>query len=115
LRDLWAIGKGVMAGSINWAAFAIGGGALAIILLLKRHKRVPGILIAVIAATVIAGLLQLADRAGVSVLGPLPQGLPAFQIPCLPFGGGVHDSEFHPKFSFRRSFSEPRRRRTSKL
>ncbi len=83
LRDLRAIGKGILAGSINWAAFAIGGGALVCILLLKRHKRVPGILIAVFAATAIAGLLQLADRAGVSVLGPLPQGLPVFQIPLI--------------------------------
>lgn len=83
LRDIWAIGKAILAGSINWAAFAIGAGALAVILLLKRHRRVPGILIAVLGATVIAGLLQLADRAGVSVLGPLPQGLPAFQIPVI--------------------------------
>src|SRR6478735_6868877 len=39
LHDLWAICKGILAGSINWPAFAIGGGALAIILLLKRNKR----------------------------------------------------------------------------
>jgi MFS superfamily sulfate permease-like transporter len=31
----------------------------------------------------VAGLLQLADRAGISVLGPLPQGLPAFRIPLI--------------------------------
>ncbi len=83
LRDLWAIGKGILVGSINWAAFAVGGAALVVILLLKRHKRVPGILIAVLAATIIAGMLQLAERAGVSVLGPLPQGLPIFQIPLI--------------------------------
>ena len=51
------------------------------ILLLKGSKRVPGILIAVVGATVVVGVLDLAARAGVSVLGPLPQGLPAFAIP----------------------------------
>ncbi len=59
----------------------IGAGTLAVILLLKRSKRVPGILIAVVGATVVVGVLDLAARAGVSVLGPLPQGLPAFAIP----------------------------------
>src|ERR1700752_5092648 len=70
LRDLWAMGEGIFAGRINWAALAIGGGALAIILLLKSNKRVPGILVAVVAATLVAGLLDLVNRAGISVLGP---------------------------------------------
>jgi high affinity sulfate transporter 1 len=83
LRDLWAIGEGVFAGRINWAAFALGSASLAIILLLKRNKRVPGILIAVVAATLVAGLLDLAERAGISVLGSLPQGLPTFEIPLI--------------------------------
>ena len=34
-------------------------------------------LIAVVAATLVVGVFDLATRAGVSVLGPLPQGLPA--------------------------------------
>ena len=67
----------------NWTAFAIGAGTLAVILLLKSNKRVPGILIAVVGATVIVGTLDLASRADVSVLGPLPQGLPAFTIPWI--------------------------------
>ena len=54
-------------------------GTLAVILLLKRSKRVPGILIAVVGATVVVGRFDLATRAGVSVLGPLPQGLPALR------------------------------------
>ena len=83
LRDLLAIGEGIFAGRINWATFAIGGGALAVILLLKGNKRVPGILVAVVAATLVTGLLQLAERAGVSVLGPVPQGLPALEIPLI--------------------------------
>ena len=64
-------------------ALAIGAGSLAVILALKGSKRIPGILVAVAGATVIVGALDLAARAGVSVLGPLPQGLPAFTIPWI--------------------------------
>ena len=52
-------------------------------MLLKRSKRLPGILIAVVGATVAVGVLDLAARAGVSVLGTLPQGLPAFDVPWI--------------------------------
>ena len=83
LRELWAIAEAVLNGKANWIAFAVGAGALAVILLLKNYLRVPGILIAVVGATAIVGSLNLATRADVSVLGPLPQGLPAFTIPWI--------------------------------
>ena len=83
LRNLWAIAEGVLDGRANWTAFAIGSATLAVILLLKNSQRIPGILIAVVAATAITGLLDLAARADVSVLGPLPEGLPAFAIPWI--------------------------------
>jgi high affinity sulfate transporter 1 len=83
LRELWAIARAVASGKTNWTAAAIGAGTLAVILLLKNNKRIPGILIAVLGATAIVGLFDLAARAGVSVLGPLPQGLPAFAIPSI--------------------------------
>jgi len=83
LRELWAIAKAVVSGKTNWTAFAIGAGSLAVILLLRRDKRIPGILIAVLGATSIVGLFDLATRADISVLGPLPQGLPAFAIPWI--------------------------------
>jgi len=83
LRDLWAVAKAVIDGKANWTAFMIGAGTLAVILLLKGNKRLPGILIAVVGATVVAGVLDLAARADVSVLGSLPQGLPAFAIPWI--------------------------------
>jgi high affinity sulfate transporter 1 len=85
LRNLWAIGGALLANKANWTAFAVGAGALAVILLLKNSKRVPGILIAVIGATAIVGALDLAARADVSVVGPLPQGLPAFAIPWIAY------------------------------
>ncbi|WP_024275604.1 sulfate permease [Hyphomicrobium sp. 802] len=83
LRDIVAIGNGVTSGKTNWTAFAIGAATLAVILLLKRCKVVPGILIAVIGATAVVGMLGLAKSAGVSVLGPLPEGLPSFSIPWI--------------------------------
>jgi high affinity sulfate transporter 1 len=83
LRELWAIAGAILGGRANWTAFAIGAGALAVILLLRNSKRVPGVLIAVVGATVIVGAFDLAARADVSVLGPLPQGLPAFRIPWI--------------------------------
>ncbi len=83
LRNLWAIVTAVIDGKTNWTSFMVGAGTLAVILLLKGNKRLPGILIAVAGATVIAGVLDLARRAGVSVLGPLPQGVPSFAIPWI--------------------------------
>ncbi|VVP69716.1 putative sulfate transporter [Pseudomonas fluorescens] len=82
LRNLWAIGSSVLEGKTNWTTFMIGAATLAVILLLKNHKRVPGILIAVAGATVAVGVLDLATQ-GVAVLGSLPQGLPAFAIPWI--------------------------------
>jgi high affinity sulfate transporter 1 len=85
LRNIWAIGESVLAGKTNRTAFLVGAGTLAVILLLKGSKRVPGILIAVVGATVVVGVFDLAARAGVSVLGPLPQGLPSFAIPWITY------------------------------
>jgi high affinity sulfate transporter 1 len=81
LRDLWAIGEAILDGKTNWVGFAVGLGTLLVILLLQNNKRVPGILIAVVGATILVGALGLAARYGVKVLGPLPQGLPALSIP----------------------------------
>ena len=38
LRELWAIGSLVVDGKANWAAFAIGAGTLAVVLLLKKAR-----------------------------------------------------------------------------
>ncbi len=83
LRSIVAIATAIIDGKTNWAAFAIGACALAIILLLRGNKRWPGILIAVVAAIVVVGAFDLSTRANVAVLGPLPQGLPAFTIPWI--------------------------------
>jgi len=82
LRSLWEIGKAVASGKTNPTTFAVGAATLVVILLLSG-KRIPGVLIAVIAATVAVGALDLSTKAGVAVLGPLPQGLPSFTIPWI--------------------------------
>jgi high affinity sulfate transporter 1 len=86
LRNLWRIARAVVGGQPNWATFTIGASTLAVILLLKRFKRVPGILIAVVAATIAVGTLDLGATAGVKVLGPLPRGLPSFAVPWTSLG-----------------------------
>lgn len=83
LRELWSIGEAVLAGKTNWAALAIGLGALATILLLRGNRRVPGILVAVVVAAVLVGMFDLAERHEVSILGSLPQGLPRFAVPWV--------------------------------
>jgi high affinity sulfate transporter 1 len=83
LRSLWKIGDAILEGKTNWAAFGIGLGTLTAILLLERNKQLPGILIAVVGATAVVGTLDLGVRNGVTVLGPLPQGLPGFDIPLI--------------------------------
>jgi high affinity sulfate transporter 1 len=83
LQDLWAIAVAIVEDRTNWTTFLLGAGTLATILQLEGYKRIPGILVAVIAATLVVGALDLGENAGVAVLGSLPQGLPAFVIPWI--------------------------------
>ena len=85
LRQAWSIVENVLAGHTNLMAFAIGGSALALMLLLKRQPRIPGILIAVVAATIVVAGFDLAARSDVSVLGTLPAGLPSPRLPVIHF------------------------------
>ena len=82
VRHIVRIVERLAAGNVNGVAAAIGGGALVIILTLKRWPRVPGLLLAVVGATLVAGAFDLAN-AGVAVLGPLPYGLPSFSVPII--------------------------------
>jgi len=86
LRQSWGIVEKVMTGNTNIATLLIGAGTLALILFLKRWPRLPGILIAVVAATATVAVFDVARRAGVSVLGPLPQGLPSPRVPFAQVG-----------------------------
>lgn len=83
LQQVQAIIDGVLAGRTNLVAFGIGAGALILILVLRRFPRVPGILLAVVGATLLVGALDLGTNAGVVVLGPSPQGLPELALPLI--------------------------------
>jgi high affinity sulfate transporter 1 len=89
LRRVAAIAREVLAGHTNLVAFAIGGGTLLLIFLFKRWPRVPGILIAVVAATLVVAAFDLAPRTGLAVLGSLPQGLPAPHLPLIPMQDAI--------------------------
>ena len=83
LRDLWAIASGVFSGKANLVGTMLGVGTLVAILVLKAHKRMGAILVAMIGAILIADWLDLSQHYGVKVLGAVPQGLPKFSIPWL--------------------------------
>jgi high affinity sulfate transporter 1 len=86
LRQILAFVDAVLSGKTKVAALTVGAGTLAAILLLKRWPRVPAVLVAVVAATLAVGVLDLETRAGVSVLGSLPQGLPSLALPRISAG-----------------------------
>jgi len=83
MRDVVQIVQSILDGKANWAAFAVGASTLAAILVLKRWERIPGLLIAVVGATIAVSVLGLDETAGVKVLGALPQGLPSFVVPWI--------------------------------
>jgi high affinity sulfate transporter 1 len=65
----------------NTTSLAVGVGVLAVLLLLPRlTTRIPAVLVAVVGATVLSALLDLAAD-GVSVIGRLPRGVPAPSVP----------------------------------
>jgi SulP family sulfate permease len=70
----------------NLYCVAIGVGTIVVIRVLKRYApRLPGALIALIFATVLVAALGL-DQQGVSVLGPVPSGLPGLALPAVSLG-----------------------------
>jgi high affinity sulfate transporter 1 len=82
LRNFFQVVEGVIAGKVHWLSFLVGACTLAAIMLLKPYKKIPGILIAVVGATIAVGVFGLADQ-GVKVLGKMPQGLPSFALPWV--------------------------------
>ena len=85
LAQAWGIVLAIAGGRANPVTLAIGASALALILALKRYPRAPGILIAVVAATVFVAVSRVDAQAGVAVLGVLPQGLPTLVLPHIGF------------------------------
>jgi high affinity sulfate transporter 1 len=83
-QELMLLSAGMLAGRINWIACAIGVSCLVIIFSFKRfYPKIPGVLIAVITATIMVGSFNLAENSNIAVVGSLPQGLPQFKIPAV--------------------------------
>ncbi len=65
----------------NPTTLAVGVGVLTVLLVLPRFTtRVPAVLVAVVGATALSALFDLAAK-GVTVVGPLPHGVPAPSVP----------------------------------
>ena len=71
------------AANMHNLSFLFGGGALIVLLLLKRFApRLPGVLIVVAGATYLSYLIGFEEQGG-KVVGLIPQGLPGFSMPPL--------------------------------
>jgi high affinity sulfate transporter 1 len=69
---------------INWTALAVGSACLSLIMLCKIWApKIPGVLLAVVGATLAATMFDLSAKYAVPVVGALPAGLPAFHLPTV--------------------------------
>jgi high affinity sulfate transporter 1 len=83
IASMAAFIQGLLAGSANWVSLALGSATLIFILAFKRFKHFPSMLIAIVGVTLVTGYFNLVNKAGVTVVGVLPQGLPSFTIPWI--------------------------------
>src|SRR6185437_5075644 len=73
---------------VNQTDLAVSAGVIVIVLAARLiTSRIPGLMIAVIAAIIVSRAADLAGR-GVAVLGPVPRSLPHLGLPAL----GLHDA-----------------------
>ena len=81
-RGALGFGRGVVEGRTNPEALVIGGVCLAVILVGRAFApRFPGVLVAVVAATIAVTVLGISDR--LSVVGTVPRGVPLPTIPSV--------------------------------
>ena len=72
----------------HWADVGVSIGVIAVVVVARwTNRRIPGLLIAVIAAITLSWAWGLAGH-GVAVVGPVPRGLPSLEPPAL----GWHDA-----------------------
>ncbi len=84
IREATGLVHGILNRQTNWTAFLIGAVSLIVIAGSKRWlPRIPGVLIAVVGAMTVVALFDLGAKTGISVVGRLPEGLPAFRIPAV--------------------------------
>src|SRR5262245_50209129 len=82
LRDLWSIIQAIFDGKTHLVTAVVGVTTLIVILLLKLWPKVPGVLVAVIGATLAVIFGGLAED-GVAVLGGVASGLPTPMLPII--------------------------------
>jgi SulP family sulfate permease len=70
----------------NWASFAVGASALALLFLLPLwNKKIPAGLVVLFVAIALSAALDLHGNYGVEIVGTMPQGLPSLAFPKVPF------------------------------
>ena len=83
-QEMIALINGLFQGQLNTAALLISTTSMAVILGCKYWApAIPAVLIALIGATLAATVLSHLENAPLSVVGTLPQGLPAFRLPIV--------------------------------
>jgi high affinity sulfate transporter 1 len=85
LAETLAFAEGVMTGLTNPADLVIGLACIGVIVGFKAGlPKIPGVLVAVVAATGVVAVTGAAATWSVATVGPLPQGLPRPTLPALP-------------------------------
>jgi high affinity sulfate transporter 1 len=71
-------------GGTNWATFAIGAGALALLYGLEaRDPRAPGPLMIMVGGILMVSVFRLSDEYGVRIVGAMQTGLPELSLPKI--------------------------------
>ena len=83
LQQAWAFLEALAQGRTNLVSLGLACGTSLVILVFRRRTGIPGVLLAVAGATLLSAFLEETLRAGVDVVGALPQGLPAIRIPLI--------------------------------
>jgi high affinity sulfate transporter 1 len=83
-QEMVAFISGLFQGQMNMAAVLIGGTCMLVILGCKYWApEIPGVLIAVVGATLAVAFIRPLENAQLAVVSTLPQGLPALRIPFV--------------------------------
>jgi high affinity sulfate transporter 1 len=83
-QEIIAFIHGLFHGQVNLAALMIGAMCMIVIFCFKHWAPViPGVLIAVVGATLAVTFIQPLENAHLSVVSTLPQGLPALRLPIV--------------------------------
>lgn len=70
-------------GSVHWPTIAVSASVIVLVFGFRAvTRRIPGALVAVVAAIVVSKLVHL-SRHGVAVLGAVPKGVPSLHLPTL--------------------------------